>query len=159
MPRHDAPRPFVAFRFQVSLTGSNLPAGLGPGPLCGGSFSEATGLEATMTPRTIREGGRNFGQIQRPGPTAFGIVTLKRGVTSQQDLWTWFDLVANREGFGRTLNGKIDIYSGTSVAFTWKLSNVLPVKFKAPDLSATAAQVAIEELQLAFEQLHTGGTA
>jgi hypothetical protein len=33
------------------------------------------------------------------------------------------------------------------------LVNVLPVKFKAPDLSATATQVAIEELQLAYEQL------
>ncbi len=145
--------PFVAFRFQVSLTGSNLPAGLGPGPLCSGSFSEASGIEATMSPRAIREGGRNFGQIQRPGPTAFGSLTLKRGVTSQQDLWTWFDLVANRERFGRLLNGNVEIYSGTSLAFTWKLVNVLPVKFKSPDLSATASQVAIEELQLAFEQL------
>jgi phage tail-like protein len=145
--------PFVPFRFQVSLTGSNLPSGLGPGPLCGGSFSEATGIEATMSPRAIREGGRNFGQIQRPGPTAFGSISLKRGVTSLQDLWTWFDLVANRERFGRLLNGQIDIYSGTDVAFSWLLVNVLPVKFKAPDLSATASQVAIEELQLAFEQL------
>jgi phage tail-like protein len=145
--------PFVAFRFQVSITGSDLPAGLGPTPLCGGAFSEATGLEATMTPRTIREGGRNFGQIQRPGPTAFGTVSLKRGVTSQQDLWTWFNLVTNQEGFGRQLNGKIEIWSGTDVAFTWTLTKVLPVKFKAPDLSATATQVAIEELQLAFEHL------
>jgi phage tail-like protein len=145
--------PFVAFRFQVSLTGSNLPLGLGAGPLCKGSFSEASGIEATMSPRAIREGGRNFGQIQRPGPTAFGSLTLKRGVTSQQDLWTWFDLVANRERFGRLLNGNIDIYSGTQLAFTWKLVNVLPVKFKSPDLSATATQVAIEELQLAYEQL------
>jgi phage tail-like protein len=144
---------FVPFRFQVSLTGGNLPAGLGPGPLCGGSFSEASGLEATMSPRAIREGGNNFGQIQRPGPTSFGSLTLKRGVTSLQDMWTWFDLVANRERFGRLLNGRIDIYSGTAVAFSWMLVNVLPVKFKAPDLSATAAQVAIEEVQLAFEQL------
>lgn len=145
--------PFVPFRFQVSLTGSNLPSGLGPGPLCGGSFSEATGIEATMSARAIREGGRNFGQIQRPGPTAFGSLTLKRGVTSQQDLWTWFDLVANRERFGRLLNGNIDILSGTDIAFTWKLVNVLPVKFKSPDLSAMSTQVAIEELQLAFEQV------
>lgn len=145
--------PFVPFRFQVSLTGSNLPSGLGPGPLCSGSFSEASGIEATMSPRAIREGGRNFGQIQRPGPTAFGSLTLKRGVTSQMDLWTWFDLVANRERFGRLLNGNIDIYSGTSLALTWKLVNVLPVKFKSPDLSATSTQVAIEELQLAYEQI------
>jgi phage tail-like protein len=101
--------PFVPFRFQISLTGNDLPSGLGPGPLCGGSFSEMTGLEATMSPRAIREGGRNFGQIQRPGPTTFGSLTLKRGITSQTDLWTWFDLVANRERFGRLLNGNIDL--------------------------------------------------
>ncbi|HVZ08872.1 phage tail protein [Rhodopila sp.] len=146
-------RPFVPFRFQVSLTGSNLPDGLGPAPLCGGGFSEATGLEATMTPRSIREGGRNFGQVQRAGPTAFGTVTLKRGVTSPFDLWTWFNLVTNREAYGRRLNGRIDVYADTAIALTWKLVNVLPVKFKAPDLSATATQVAIEEVQLVFEQL------
>jgi phage tail-like protein len=145
--------PFVPFRFRISLTGSNLPAGLGPGPLCRGSFSEVTGLEATMSPRAIREGGRNFGQVQRPGPTAFGTVSLKRGFTSLNDLWTWFDLVANRERFGRLLNGNIDIYSGTDLALTWNLINVLPVKFKSPDLSASSTQVAIEELQIAFEQL------
>jgi phage tail-like protein len=144
---------FVPFRFQVSLTGSELPGGLGPGPLCSGSFSDASGVEATMTPRAIREGGRNFGQIQRPGPTAFGTMSLKRGVTSRQDLWTWFEMVTNGERFGRLLNGTIQVYSGTDIAFTWKLVNVLPVKFKAPDLSATSTQVAIEELQLAYEQL------
>jgi phage tail-like protein len=145
--------PFIPFRFQVSLTGAGLPEGLGPGPLCGGSFSEATGIEATMTPRAIREGGRNFGQVQRPGPTAFGTMSLKRGVTSLQDLFTWFDLVTNRERFGRKLNGQIDIYSGTDVAFSWMLVNVLPVKFKGPDLSATGTTVAIEELQIVYEQL------
>jgi len=144
---------FVPFRFQVSLTGSDLPGGLGPGPLCSGSFSDATGVEATMTPRAIREGGRNFGQVQRPGPTAFSTMSLKRGVTSRQDLWTWFEMVTNGERFGRLLNGKVDVFSGPDVAFTWTLVNVLPVKFKAPDLSATSTQVAIEELQLAYEQL------
>jgi phage tail-like protein len=145
--------PFIPFRFRISLTGANLPSGLGPGPLCSGSFSEASGIEATMSPRAIREGGRNFGQIQRPGPTAFGSLSLKRGVTSVQDLFTWFDLVANRERFGRLLNGQIDIYSGTDIAFSWMLVNVLPVKFKGPDLSASGTQVAIEELQVAYEQL------
>jgi phage tail-like protein len=145
--------PFVPFRFKVSLTGSNLPAGLGPGALCDGLFSEATGVEATMSARTIREGGRNFGLVQRPGPTAFGSMTLKRGVTSAQDLWVWFDLVANRERYGRSLQALIQVYSGVDIAFTWTLVNVLPIKFKAPDLSGTAVQVAIEELQLAYEQV------
>jgi len=35
----------------------------------------------------------------------------------------------------------------------WKLTGVLPTKFKGPDLNATASQVAIEELQLVHEGL------
>jgi phage tail-like protein len=36
---------------------------------------------------------------------------------------------------------------------TWKLQQVLPTKFKGPDLSSTASQVAIEELHLVHEGL------
>jgi phage tail-like protein len=144
--------PFVPFRFKISLSG-DLPVAPGSNPLCDGAFSEAAGLEATMTPRVIREGGRNFGQVQRAGPTAFGALTLKRGVTSQEDLWTWFDLIANRERFGRRLSGRIEVYSSGDLAIAWTLVNALPIKFKAPDLSGTAAQVAIEELQIAYEEL------
>jgi len=149
--------PFIPFRFRVSLFasggagGADLPAG----PLCSGAFSEATGLEATMTPRTIREGGRNFGAIQRSGPAAFGTVTLKRGVTDVQDLWQWFNLVAVRERFGLRLQGQIDVPDtpAADLVMRWRLINVLPVKFKAPDLSGTSTQVAIEEVQLVFEDL------
>jgi phage tail-like protein len=35
----------------------------------------------------------------------------------------------------------------------WTLTGVLPTKFKGPDLSANASQVAIEELHLVHEGL------
>lgn len=148
--------PFVAFRFKVSLYADGATAGgdLPGGPLCSGEFSDAAGLEATMTPRTIREGGRNAGAIQRIGPTAFGTMTLKRGVTDAGDLWTWFDLVSGRERFGLRLQGQIDVQDGSGTTRTsWRLLNVLPIKFKAPDLAGTASQVAVEEVQLVFEDL------
>ena len=108
-----------------------------------------------MTPRTIREGGRNTGALQRVGPVAFGSVTLKRGMTKSSDLWRWLDLVAGRENFGIRLQGQIDVMDGanSNVVESWKLLNVLPIKFKAPDLSATSSQVAVEEVQLVFEDL------
>jgi phage tail-like protein len=142
---------FVAFRYRVNLYSTAV----SPDPLCGGLFSEATGIEATMTPRTIREGGRNTGALQRVGPVAFGSVTLKRGMTRSSDLWRWLDLVAGRENFGIRLQGQIDVMDGaeSNVVASWKLLNVLPIKFKAPDLSATSSQVAVEEVQLVFEDL------
>lgn len=148
--------PFIAFRFKVSLYANGTAAGgdLPGGPLCSGEFSDAAGLEATMTPKTVREGGRNHGAIQLVGPTSFGTMTLKRGVTGASDLWTWFDLVTGHERFGLRLQGQIDVQDGSgAIQTSWKLLNVMPIKFKAPDLSGAASQVAIEEVQLVYEDL------
>jgi phage tail-like protein len=141
---------FIAFRYRVSLYSADVSSD----PLCGGMFSEATGIEATMTPRTIREGGRNTGATQRVGPVAFGSITLKRGMTSSSDLWRWLDLVAGQENFGVRMQGQIDVMDGgPTVVASWKLLNVMPIKFKSPDLTATASQVAVEEVQLVFEDV------
>ncbi|MBL8844023.1 MAG: phage tail protein [Planctomycetes bacterium] len=146
--------PFLPFRFQVSLfAGASLAQG---GQLvCAGAFSEVSGLEATMTPKKFAEGGRNWGELQRAGPVTFGTVTLKRGVTSVGDLWSWFDAVAREGNGGMRLSAEIEVRDDVEGAplLRIKLTNVLPVKFKAPDLNAAATQVAVEELQLVHEGL------
>src|SRR5205807_3783509 len=63
--------------------------------LCSGAFSECTGLEATMEPKVIKEGGRNYGVNQRSGPVTFATVVLKRGMTKTRDLYKWFEMVGN----------------------------------------------------------------
>lgn len=146
---------FVPFRFEVSLyhrSKSDL--------LCRGYFSEVTGLELTMEPRAIQEGGRNWGEIQRIGQTRFTPIVLKRGVTKIHDLWTWFDAVTRGQNYGYRLHGTIKVMgsevdsSGVAKAImTWKLDGVLPTRFKGADLSSTASQVAIEEITLIHESL------
>jgi phage tail-like protein len=147
---------FVPFRFRVSLFSGQDAAGTGQDLLCSGAFSEASGLEATMQPKKIVEGGRNWGELQRAGPTSFSTVTLKRGITSNDHLYTWFDVVTRQANYGYRLTGKIDVKdrNGTGdVLLTFRLRNALPIKFKGPDLSSTSNQVAIEELQLVHEGL------
>lgn len=152
---------FVPFRFEVSLyhrSKSDL--------LCRGYFSEVTGLEMTMEPRAIQEGGRNWGEIQRIGQTRFTPIVLKRGVTEIKDLWAWFDAVTRGQNYGYRLHGTIKIL-GSEVdtsgkakpVMTWKLSGVLPTRFKGPDLSSTSNQVAIEELTLIHESLTLGAAS
>lgn len=146
---------FVPFRFEVSLyhrSKSDL--------LCRGYFSEVTGLEMTMEPRAIQEGGRNWGEIQRVGQTRFTPIVLKRGVTKIHDLWKWFDAVTHGENYGYRLHGTIKVMGSevdsSGVAkpiMTWKLDGVLPTRFKGADLSSTASQVAIEEITLVHESL------
>lgn len=144
--------PFLPFRFQVSLFAGASAAQAGQ-LVCSGAFSEVSGLEASMTPKKFAEGGRNWGEVQRAGPVAFGTVTLKRGVTSVGDLWAWFAAVGRDANTALRLSAEIDVRDEDAgePRLRIKLAQVLPVKFKAPDLSATASQAAVEELQLVHE--------
>ncbi len=144
---------FIPFRFKVSLFAGKSAGG---DLVCQGDFSEVSGLEATMAPKKFAEGGRNWGEVQRAGPTTFATVTLKRGVTSVNHLFDWFGAVARDGNVGLRLTGEIEVRDDAPDApprLRFRLENVLPVKFKAPDLSATATQVAVEELQLVHEGL------
>lgn len=147
---------FAPFRFNVVLFHESEDQ-----VLCRGQFSEVSGLELTMEQKTIREGGRNFSEHQRSGHVKFPPVVLKRGVTEINDLYAWFDATTLGGNYGYRLNGRIEVFGNPSrgddgalvpnKVLTWKLSQVLPTRFKGPDLSATATQVAIEELQLVHE--------
>ena len=163
---------FIPFRFRVTLysadkaggaTAAQTPAaarGESGDVLCGGLFSEVTGLELSTAHKTIVEGGRNWGEVQRAGPTSFATVVLKRGVTAVNDLWSWFDVSTRGANYGYRLRGEIEVLAPPApggrdpvTVLKWSLDNVLPVKFKGPDLSASASQVAIEEIHLVHEGL------
>jgi len=148
--------PIHMFRFHVHIVPDSLDgsAQSEDRPLCGGAFSECTGLEATMEPKVIKEGGGNYGPAQRVGPVSFATVVLKRGMTRTRDLWNWFELVSNRGGFGYRLAAVINVYdTAGKAAMAWKLEKALPVKFKAADLNAKGNEVGIEELHIAHEGL------
>lgn len=148
--------PVPMFRFHVDFKVQTLGDGDegADRPLCNGVFSECTGLEATMEPRIIKEGGSNFGGAQRVGPVTFGTVVLKRGMTRSRDLWNWFAMVNNRRAYAYRLGVTITMYDiDGSAVLAWHLERALPVKFKASDLNARSAEVGIEELHLAHEGL------
>jgi phage tail-like protein len=155
--------PFQVFRFQVDFMEVPIDPEDGDSgarvTLCSGSFSECTGLEGTMEAKVIKEGGRNYGAVQRMGPITFATVVLKRGMTRNRDLWNWFSLVGNgayayRLAATITMNAPDDVLGlpGAPVA-VWRLERALPVKFKAADLNARGTDVGIEELHIAHEGL------
>jgi phage tail-like protein len=147
--------PLHVFRFQVDFREAPLKGGSSGGvvSLCGGAFSECTGLEATMEPKVIKEGGHNFGAHQRMGPVTFGTVVLKRGMTSNRDLWRWFSLVG--EGaYAIRLTARVSMRDGEGKrVLAWELERAVPVKFKAADLNGKGTEVGIEELHIAHEGL------
>jgi phage tail-like protein len=145
--------PFTTFNFEVRI---NVPDASGLGltaPLCDSEFAEVDGLEMTMEPKTLKEGGNNTSQIHLLGQVSYGNLTLKRGMTSNQDIWKWFQSVANNARPGSVATGVIlmkDAAGKPVVRYT--VSNCLPIKLKAPALNAKDGILAIEELQIAYDQ-------
>ncbi len=154
MPGDDL-APFHVFRFRVEFARDSLSnqGGGGPLSLCRGSFSECTGLEATLEPKVIKEGGHNYGHNQRAGQVSFATVVLKRGMTDNRDLWNWFDMLTGGS-YAYRLSVKITLLdlAGDDL-LAWRLDKAMPVKFKAADLNARNNEVGIEELHLVHEGL------
>ncbi len=147
--------PLHVFNFHVTFKRDSLLGGGSDGevPLCSGAFADCTGLEATVEPKVIKEGGRNYGTAQRVGRVTFATVVLKRGMTTTRDLWNWFQMVAGG-AYAYRLAVEIEMRDhGGDPVLTWRLARAMPVKFKAADLNARGTEIGIEELHLAHEGL------
>lgn len=166
--------PFTSFNFLVYLTVQD-PTALGvANPLCDSEFAECEGLEMSMEPKTVREGGNNAQMIHLVGPVSYSNLTLKRGMTRNQDLWKWFaaavaspaaapaagqagssPMAASRAAATRRraalAGAEIIMRDGAGVGkVRYRLFDCLPIKLKAAPMNAKDGVVALEELQLAY---------
>jgi len=147
--------PLHVFRFQVdfftdSLSDDNSHEQF---QVCSGAFAECTGLEATMEPKVIKEGGRNYGVAQRAGGTTFATVILKRGVSSNQNLYQIFNSFSTGF-FAPRMQVAINLFDiDGSAVFAWQLDRAMPIKYKFADLNSRNSEVGIEELHLVHEGL------
>jgi phage tail-like protein len=148
-PANDTVRaPFTAFNFAVEIRVPGV-----SDRLCNAAFAECDGLEMSMEPKTLREGGNNARQIRLAGPISFGTLTLKRGMTASYDLWDWFGAVMVDARLRADATVVVLAANGQAENARFVLIRCLPVKLKAPPLNAKDGMVAIEELQLAYESL------
>jgi phage tail-like protein len=143
------PRIFTAFNFRVEVNVPDL-----SDELCEAAFSECDGLEMSMEPKTLQEGGNNTRQIHLAGPVTYSQLTLKRGMSADFGLWRWFVEVMKTDR--RSLRGQASVVmlaaDGTP-QITFTLSDCLPVKLRAPALNAKEGLLAIEEMQIAYSAL------
>ena len=149
------PTPLHVFRFHVDFFSDSLSSDASQVQfsVCSGSFAECTGLEGTMEPKVIREGGRNYGVAQRAGGTTFATVVLKRGISINQNLYQLFNTLATGT-FAPRLQVTINVFDiDGSAVMAWQLDKAMPIKYKFSDLNARNSEVGIEELHLAHEGL------
>ncbi len=130
------------------------------------AFSEVTGVEGTVDVIEFRQGNSaSLAPVKIPGLVKHGNVTLKMGYIIDSPFKTWIqECVSETRGQIPRQNVTIeliDINPGapaqlvTSATGTrqWTLTNAWVTKYSAPDLDAKTSDVAIESVEIAYEEL------
>jgi phage tail-like protein len=140
---------FTSFNFRVEITVPDV-----SDELCEAAFAECDGLELTMEPKTFQQGGENTRQVHLAGPLSYSALTLKRGMSADFGLWRWFNEVMKSDRRGLRGQASVVMLAGDgSAQVTFKLSDCLPIKLRAPALNAKDGLLANEELQLVYAAL------
>lgn len=148
--------PFINFRFEVVLTLAEALPGV-RSPICDAAFSECSGLEMVMEPKSMTELGDHQRQIHRIGPVTYGRLVLRRGMTPNKHLWVWFN-AAMRPGKKTSASGEVRVNQADgSEAFTLILQDCRPVRLSGPSLNARNGDIAIEEMQLVYAYMYMKG--
>lgn len=130
------------------------------------AFNEVTGIEATVDVIEFRQGNSSsLAPVKIQGLVKHGNITLKMGYTRNQDFKTWIqNCVSERRGETPRRNVTIElidigegapqsIVTDVSGSLTWILKDAWVAKYNGPDLNASTSEVAIESVELAYEEL------
>lgn len=136
--------PLVTFVYSLTVEGK-----------LGGYFTEVEGIgsETEVTEQKVADPNTGEETIRKmPGRLTWSDVVLKRGVTSNMDIWTWRKQVESGDIAEARANASITMHDeeGTPVA-VWNFVNAWPSKIYAPDVPGDAEATGIETLTLVHE--------
>ena len=130
------------------------------------AFTEVSGIEATVDVIEFRQGNaHSLAPVKIPGLVHHGNITLKMGYTIGNGFKQWVqDCVSETRG---AMNRKtitielLDIRDGSPNAtyettkgnILWLLKDAWVTKYSGPDLNASTSEVAIETVEIAYEEL------
>jgi phage tail-like protein len=134
--------PFRAFNFRVEIDELEV-----------GSFSEVSGLSSEGDAVEYRE-GMDFPLTVRklPGLRKYMNITLKRGYTTNRELWLWYRNIQN--GVDDRRNGSIILMDEErNDVMRWSIENAWINKIEAPTFNASGNEVAMESVEIVHEGL------
>lgn len=137
---------YRAFQFTVEIDG-----------ITNARFQEVGGIDATIDVTEYREGGLALGNRKFPGQTKHSNLSLKRGYTTDTQLYDWFASVMT--GATENIRKNISVIqtdmAGQEV-FRWNLFQAFPVKYTAPAYNAKGNDLSIETVEIAYESIERG---
>ncbi len=131
--------PLSNFRFQVDWGGTSA------------GFAEVSGLGMETDVFEYRNGNDPSSRTHKiPGLTKFSNITLKRGITADNEFFQWILTASQGNPDRRDIVISL-LNENNDPVLRWKIHNAWPTKLTGPELAATGNEVAIETLELVHE--------
>ncbi len=133
--------PYRNFMFLVEIDG-----------VARAGFQEAKIPESTQDVVEYREGNEAPTPRKLSGLVKYDNVVLRRGVTDSLDLYNWRKAVEDGQIRTSRKNMSIVVLNDEGQpAARWEFSQAWPIRYDAPELRATASDVAVETFEIAHE--------
>lgn len=147
--------PLTGYRFVVTLDAADTHLPVRQAalvlPLLAAGFQEVAGLGGQLEIMAYPEGGENDHVHQLPVRHSWGRITLKRGITSDLNIWLWYQAGLS-QSLGARRDGVITLLSTEGLpAMAWMFRGGLAAKWDGPTFNASQSAIAIESLEIAHE--------
>ncbi|MBK9121805.1 MAG: phage tail protein [Chloroflexi bacterium] len=124
------------------------------GPVTG-YFTEVSGLGSeseVIDHKIMAEGAKSTIIRKIPGRLKWGDITLKRGITSNMDMWTWRKQVEDGDVASARTNGTITMYNqALEPKASWTFTAGWPSKITGPSIKSDANELGVEEITIVHE--------
>jgi phage tail-like protein len=138
--------PLIGFHYGIEVQG-----------VLTGYFTECSGIGSehqVIEHKVVDEKGRE--SIQKiPGRLKWQDISLKRGITSNMDIWDWREQVVQGQVDSARRNGSIVMFDQSlSEVARWNFENGWPSKVSGPTVKSDSNEFGVEELTLVHEGLY-----
>jgi phage tail-like protein len=139
--------PLVAFKFGLEIEGK-----------LAGYFTTVGGIgsESEVVEHKISDPDTGETIIQKiPGRLTWTEVTLKRGVTSNIDVWDWRNEVVTGKVDDARTNCSIVAYNQANEEIArWNFENAWPSKVTGPEMDSGSQEYMVEEMVIVHEGMY-----
>ncbi len=136
MPTQD---PYKSFRFLIEIQGIQQ-----------AGFMECSAFGSHLEVIEYREGGDPIHVRKFPGKSSFPDITLKWGMTDNQDLYNWH-LQIVKGNLKRQHGSVVQLDDTGAEKIRWNLFNMWPSKWDAPAYNAKGNDLSITSLTMSYE--------
>jgi phage tail-like protein len=137
--------PLVGFHFSVEIQG-----------VVTGYFTECTGLGSeheVIEHNVVTEKGQEV-VMKVPGRLKWENIVLKRGITSNMDIWDWRKEVEDGKVADARHDGSVTMFDQElNPVARWEFKRGWPLKVTGPQPKSDSNEIGIEELTIAHEYI------